>query len=93
MKKKKIRLTAISTFHYIRLAYRSLLFLAAAAFYIAYRFTNDERISVHLDKLPVVLAVIWVVYVGEMVLRFFPSRLESRPELRQDRADRDRRAG
>ena len=77
MKKRKIRLTAISTFHFIRLVYRSILFLAAAAFYIAYRFTNDERISVHLDKLPVVLAVIWVVYVVEMVLRFFPSRLES----------------
>ncbi len=77
MKKRKIRLTAISTFHFIRLVYRSILFLAAAAFYIAYRFINDERISVHLDKLPVVLAVIWVVYVVEMVLRFFPSRLES----------------
>ena len=77
MKKRKIRLTAISTFHFIRLVYRSILFLAAAAFYIAYRFTNDERISVHLDKLPAVLAVIWVVYVVEMVLRFFPSRLES----------------
>ena len=74
MKKRKIRLTAISTFHYFRLVYRSLLFLAAAAFYIAYRFTNDERITVHLDKLPAILAVIWIVYVAEMILRFFRPR-------------------
>ena len=77
MKKRKIRLSAISTFHYIRLVYRSLLFLAAAVFYIAYRVTSGETITAHLDKLPVVLAVIWVVYVVEMVLRFFPSKLES----------------
>ena len=37
MKTPKIKLTAVSTFHYVRLVYRSLLFLAALFVYISYR--------------------------------------------------------
>ncbi len=77
MKKRRIRLTAVSTFHYIRLVYRSLLFLMAVVFYIAYRIGMGEGMSVYLARLPVILAVIWVVYVLEMIFRFFPSKLES----------------
>ena len=77
VKKRKIRLSAVSTFHYVRLAYRSILFLTAAGFYIAFRIHAGPGISDWLAKTPVILGVIWVVYAVEMLLRFFPSRLES----------------
>lgn len=67
---KKIHLTPVSIFHYIRLIYRSLLFLAA---FFAYIFGKLDEIS----SRPLVMSVIWVVFVVEMLFRFFPSRLES----------------
>ncbi|MBQ9109126.1 MAG: hypothetical protein IJY02_03800, partial [Oscillospiraceae bacterium] len=76
MKKKK--LSRISTLHYYKLVARSLLFLAATAVYLVNWFQG-----IHIDlfgrveELPLLMAVIWVAYALEMVLRFFPSRLES----------------
>lgn len=67
---KKIHLTPVSIFHYIRLIYRSLLFLAA---FFAYIFGKLDEIS----SRPLIMSVIWVVFVVEMLFRFFPSRLES----------------
>ena len=77
MKKRKLRLTAVSTFHYIRLIYRSALFLAALGFYIAYRLRAGADLLSRLDKMPAILVVIWFVFALEMVFRFFPSKLES----------------
>ena len=76
-KKKKRKISIVSSWHYFRLVYRSLLFLTAVVFYIAYRIGMGEGMSVYLARLPVILAVIWVVYVLEMIFRFFPSKLES----------------
>lgn len=67
---KKTHLTPVSIFHYIRLIYRSLLFLAA---FFAYIFGKLDEIS----SRPLIMSVIWVVFVVEMLFRFFPSRLES----------------
>lgn len=67
---KKIHLTPVSIFHYIRLIYRSLLFLAA---FFAYIFGKLDEIS----SRPLIMSIIWVVFVVEMLFRFFPSRLES----------------
>lgn len=67
---KKIHLTPVSIFHYIKLIYRSLLFLAA---FFAYIFGKLDEIS----SRPLIMSVIWVVFVVEMLFRFFPSRLES----------------
>ena len=77
MKKRRVKLTAVSTFHYIRLVYRSLLFLAALVAYLAYRFCAGEEITGWLEKRPAILAVIWIVFTVEMIFRFFPSKLES----------------
>ena len=77
MKRPHIKLTVVSTFHIVRLVYRSLLFLAAAGAYIVYRIHMLENIP-YIDVLSTaVLTVIWGVYTLEMLLRFFPSRLES----------------
>lgn len=67
---KYVNLTLVSILHYIRLLYRSLLFLAA---FFAYIFGKLGEIS----SRPLIVSIIWVVFVVEMILRFFPSRYES----------------
>ncbi len=74
-KNKKISL--ISSLHFLKLTFRSLLFLATAAVYIVMR-VRGERLSFGMAaNRPVILAVIGAVFLVEMLLRFFPSRFES----------------
>lgn len=75
MKHRKI--SAVSALHYVRLVYRSVLFLLLLLHYILYRVERAEDLTVQLEKRPVILIVIWIVFVVEMILRFFPSRYES----------------
>lgn len=74
---KRGRLTPVSTLHYIRLTYRSILFCAALVLYILGRIRHDNIMTDALQKRPVIVVMIWCVFVVEMILRFFPSRLES----------------
>ena len=71
------KLSKVSTLHYIRLIYRSVLFLLLLASYISYRLHAGEDLTVSLEKRPVILMVMWAVFAVEMVLRFFPSSFES----------------
>ena len=75
MRKKKI--TAVSTLHFFRLVYRSLLFILLLIWYIRFRLMSGEELTQNLEKRPVILLVTWVVFVFEMIMRFFPSRYES----------------
>lgn len=67
---KKIHLTPVSVLHYIRLFYRSLLFILA---FIAYITGNLVEIGFN----PLILTIIWFVFTVEIIMRFFPSNLES----------------
>ena len=75
--KQKVRITPVSVMHYIRLAYRGALFLALAAIYLLYHFRGGETVTDTLMGRPLILLIIWVVFTVEMILRFFPSGLES----------------
>ena len=75
--KRRPHLTPVSIFHYVRLIYRSLLFLCLLGYYIGYRFYHREEFTVQIESRPVILFIAWLVFVVEMILRFFPSRLES----------------
>lgn len=66
-------LSAISIMHYWKLAFRSVLFLLALCLYI---FTKPATIA-SLSTFRAALAIIWIIFVVEMILRFFPSKLES----------------
>lgn len=66
----RIKLSKISVLHYCKLVFRSLLFLAVLVTYILDR----TEILTHRAIIP---AVTWVFFVFEMLLRFFPSKLES----------------
>ena len=73
----KRKLTPVSIFHYVRLIYRSILFLLLLWAYISYRFHAGAALTARLEGTPVDLMVAWTVFVLEMLMRFFPSPLES----------------
>lgn len=75
--KKHIKLSIISTMHYVRLVYRSILFILLLIKYIDYRIHLENELMSRLEEQPVILTVTWAVFVFEMILRFFPSRFES----------------
>ena len=80
----KNRLTKVTALHYVKLFYRSIFLIIGIVLYALLR-TDGRGIS--FDSLfdvfyapsveGVILTVIWCVYFIELILRFFPSRLES----------------
>ena len=76
-KPRKIRLTPVSMFHYFRLAYRSILFIWLLVLYIIRKVNGEGDLTNAIEKRPVIVSIICSVFVFEMILRFFPSRLES----------------
>ena len=71
------KLTVVSTLHYIRLVYRSILFLLLVINYIIFKFRSGAPITSTIERWPAILVVTWTVFVVEMILRFFPSSMES----------------
>lgn len=63
--------------HYIRLIYRSALFLMLLGGYIYFFVFTGGDIAAAIDKRPAIIVVTWAVFVTEMIFRFFPSRFES----------------
>jgi len=80
MKTEKIRqkLTDISVYRFTELTFRSLLFLAAAVIYIWNRIRGERSLTDVLGNSPLVLMLVWFVFMFEMILRFIPSGVESR---------------
>ena len=79
MSKQKMKksLSKTSAMHYTKLVFRLALFLIALAVYLYNRISGTGEYFGGLDKRPFILSFIWIVFVGEMILRFFPSKLES----------------
>ena len=75
--RKRNPLTAVSALHYLKLMYRSALFVALLVWYILQRTRGGEGIIISLESRPVILLVLCTLYTVEMIFRFFPSRLES----------------
>ena len=74
---RKKKISVVSMVHYIRLVYRSVLFVLLLIGYIRFKLNQDEPILTRLEKMPAILIVTWSVFVVEMILRFFPSKYES----------------
>lgn len=77
MKKTKRKMSGILILHYVKLFYRSALFLTALIIYIVNRVRNTGFLFGGFESEPVILILIWIVFAVEMLLRFFPSRFES----------------
>ena len=76
-RKVKKKLSVVSTWHYVRLIYRSALFILLLISYIRFRFFSEASIIESVEKMPTIIVVTWAVFVVEMVFRFFPSKYES----------------
>ena len=70
MKSIRKPLSRISISYYVRLILRSALFIWALVYYI------HNKLHALKDFTPLLLGV-WLFFVAEMILRFFPSKLES----------------
>ena len=71
------KISLVSGLHYVRLVYRSVLFLLLLIAYIRFRFWSGKAVTDQVESMPAILYVVWAVFVLEMILRFFPSRYES----------------
>ena len=74
---KTIKLTLVSTLHYVRLVYRSALFIAFFIAYLMFRFRGGAPVEEILEGKPLIMTVIWTVFTLEMIMRFFPNNYES----------------
>ena len=70
MKHKNRKLSKISALHYLKLIVRSVLFAAVLVSYIL----DKTEILTQNAVLPM---IVWVIFIIEMLLRFFPSQYES----------------
>ena len=77
MSDKKIHLSKISALHFFKLIFRSALLVCATISYIFNRIHHSGEIFGDVKRLPIILGIIWIVFVLEMLLRFFPSNAES----------------
>ena len=77
MSRSHKKLTAVSILHYVRLIYRSLLFILLLVNYIQYRISLKDGFVSEMEKKPWIVSITVIVFTVEMVLRFFPSKFES----------------
>ncbi|MCR4946661.1 MAG: hypothetical protein K5929_06960 [Lachnospiraceae bacterium] len=75
--RKHKKISVVSTIHYVRLFYRSVLFILLVISYIRFRLFNEESIIDSVEKMPTIIIVTWAVFVAEMIMRFFPHKYES----------------
>ncbi|MCR4658481.1 MAG: hypothetical protein K5770_19965 [Lachnospiraceae bacterium] len=74
---KKIRLSKISIYHYIRFAIRSIAFVILLYYYILYKVRDGIDIYSLLTTYPIAFIIIFIMFIAEMILRLFPSSIES----------------
>ena len=81
-KKKISNISKTTTYHYIKFAWRLLLFLSVLVIYTVNKVFNKkfdpllENLKTNVYIYAIIL-VIWSIYVIEIFLRFFPSKIES----------------
>ena len=73
----KKQLTKTVILHYIKLIFRSFLFLAAVGVYIHNHIHHTGQFFSGYEINYFILGAIWILFMIEMVLRFFPAKLES----------------
>ncbi len=71
---KKTGLSKTLKLHFLRLLVRGSLFAAAIAVYAA---NSGSSLFERFGGFPHILVLVWLLFIPEMVLRMFPSRVES----------------
>jgi hypothetical protein len=75
--KTPLRWSKTFLLHYWKLVFRSMLFLAAGITYVYNRIHHTGELFGGFERNSLLLSVIWIIFAVEMVLRFFPSGIES----------------
>ena len=75
--KKIFKMSKIVWMHYVKLIFRSVIFLSAFILYIYNHIHETGESFGGFENSHILLGFIWMVFIVEMVLRFFPAKLES----------------
>lgn len=81
--KKHLKISRISALHFFKLFFRGALFVCALVIYIINRKRNTGETFGGLEDNQWLLWGIWGVFVLEMILRLFPSKMESAGSQKQ----------
>ena len=85
MEKKRRKISLISKLNYVRLFYRSVLFLGVVGFYILTRVKNVPFFDFSRPYMYIVVGFITLSFVGEMIERLLPSKTSSMGSQKQFR--------
>lgn len=81
---RKLTLTGVVKLYFIKLIIRSLIFVAALAVWLTDKtLLLDNIYHIGVNAGTYLLIIIWLLFVVEMVLRFFPSNSESMGSQKQ----------
>ena len=75
--KLKFKLSKISIYHYVRMFIRIVAFLILLYYYLLYKIRDGIDIFTLFAKYPLAFRFVFLLFIVEMILRMFPSRLES----------------
>lgn len=73
----KHKITNIVLLHYVKLLFRLSLFIPAIVMYVLNKVNHVKGTFGGFEQNTVVLSCIWIIFMLEMIIRFFPSRFES----------------
>ena len=77
MGKKIGHLSRLYIYHYLKLAFRIVLFITALALYVIGRANSSALPFGEAGSNPVFWGLLWLFFVSGMVLRIFPSKVET----------------
>ncbi len=77
MNKPKRKISYISALHYLKLIFRSVLFIGTLVTYVVFRINGGTDFLGEVDNNTLIIAIVWVIFVYDMIMRFFPSKMES----------------
>ena len=77
MSKKSGYLSHLYVYHYLKLAFRTVLFILALVLYVVSKKDGSSLPFGEVGAHPVFWGIVWLFFVGGMVLRIFPSKFET----------------
>ena len=77
MSKKSGYLSHLYVYHYLKLAFRTVLFILALVLYVVSKKDGSSLPFGEVGAHPIFWGIVWLFFVGGMVLRIFPSKFET----------------
>ena len=74
---KSKKLSVISTAHYVKLVLRSAILITTVVLYVIFRVKNEGDFLSNFKENGWWLGFVWLFYMVEMIMRLFPSKIDS----------------